>query len=298
LKKYIGEKWVDDISAEDLVPMDKSFILKDYKDKEADVIYRVRLKGSEVIFYVLLELQSSVDFTMSFRLLLYMTELLRREFMNADKNECESKEYRLPAVIPIVLYNGSGKWTALKRFKEYQNGHEIFGKQVIDFEYLLFDLKRRSEASILATNRVLDNIFALDQKEAAEEIARMVKITMRRFGKMEAEEQAEFMDWVRQILLRRIPEESDRAKVIEAIEKKEEITMQYGWDRAFDKERIKGEKIGEKKGEKIGEKIGAKNQQIKTAEKLLAMGLSVEQVAEGTELSKTAVIKIKKSLKL
>ena len=107
LRKYIGADWAAEISEDDLILMDKSFILKDYKDKEADIIYRARFKGREIIFYVLLELQSTVDYTMSFRLLLYMTELLRREFENADKAKRETKDYRLPAVVPIVLYNGN-----------------------------------------------------------------------------------------------------------------------------------------------------------------------------------------------
>jgi|GEM_PF-4479204 len=45
LRKYIGANWVDEINEDDLILMDKSFILKDYKDKEADIIYRAKLKG-------------------------------------------------------------------------------------------------------------------------------------------------------------------------------------------------------------------------------------------------------------
>ena len=84
------------------------------------MIYRVRIKGREIIFYILLELQSTVDQTMPFRLLKYMTELTKREFDNTPENERKSVDYRLPAVVPIVLYNGADKWSAVRRFREFQ----------------------------------------------------------------------------------------------------------------------------------------------------------------------------------
>ncbi|WP_422664938.1 Rpn family recombination-promoting nuclease/putative transposase [Aneurinibacillus uraniidurans] len=59
-----------------------------------------------VIFYVLLEMQSSVDFQMPFRLLFYMLEIWRDILKNTDKNEAVRKDFRL------VLYNGKQEWTA------------------------------------------------------------------------------------------------------------------------------------------------------------------------------------------
>lgn len=37
---------------------------------------------------------------------MYMTEICRYELSNTDENLKKKKEYRLPAIIPIVLYNG------------------------------------------------------------------------------------------------------------------------------------------------------------------------------------------------
>ena len=46
------------------------------------------------------------------------------------------------------------------------------------------------------------------------------------------------------------------------------------------------------------EKKGDRKRQIKTAENFLKMGLSIEQVAQGSEMSEKEIIKIKKHLKL
>ena len=72
-KSFVREEWVNEINEHDLLLVDKSYILPDFSEKEADLVYR--LKSKEIIFYILLELQSTVDYLMPFRLLLYMVEI-------------------------------------------------------------------------------------------------------------------------------------------------------------------------------------------------------------------------------
>ena len=75
IRTFVREDWAKEIDEDDLVLVNKSYILQDFSEKEADVVYRLRTREDDVIFYVLLELQSTVDYTMPFRLLLYMTEI-------------------------------------------------------------------------------------------------------------------------------------------------------------------------------------------------------------------------------
>ncbi|WP_294153707.1 flavodoxin domain-containing protein, partial [uncultured Clostridium sp.] len=42
------------------------------EEKEADIVYKAEAQGKEVVFYILLEFQSSVDYTMPLRLLLFL----------------------------------------------------------------------------------------------------------------------------------------------------------------------------------------------------------------------------------
>ena len=53
-----------------------------------------------------------------------------------------------------------------------------------------------------------------------------------------------------------------------------------------------GEKIGEKRGISLGITQGAYQKAIETAKKFLSMGLSVEQVANGTGLSVEEIEKL------
>ncbi|WP_376774499.1 Rpn family recombination-promoting nuclease/putative transposase [Clostridium thailandense] len=75
LRSFVKKEWVELISEENLVLIDKEFILEDFKEEEADIIYKVNIDGKDIIFYILLELQSKVDFRMPIRLLMYMTEI-------------------------------------------------------------------------------------------------------------------------------------------------------------------------------------------------------------------------------
>src|SRR5690554_4250557 len=77
LRSFIHESWVDEIEETDLVLMDKSYVLQDFSGREADIVYRLKFRNHDYIFYVLLELQSTVDYHIAFRLLLYQVEIWR-----------------------------------------------------------------------------------------------------------------------------------------------------------------------------------------------------------------------------
>jgi hypothetical protein len=163
LQTFVGEDWVQEIADHDLILINKSYILQDFSDKEADIVYRLRLRESEVIFYILLELQSTVDQTMPFRLLQYLVEIWRDIYKNTPEKERRRKGFRLPAIIPAVLYNGKRNWTARRSFKEYQTGYENFPGRLLDFSYILFDIVRYSENDLLQAANVVSSVFYLEQ---------------------------------------------------------------------------------------------------------------------------------------
>ena len=69
LRSFVDMGWVSQIDPEAIIRIDKSYILQDFSEKEADLVYRLKIKGQDVIFYLLMELQSSVDFQMLLPLL-------------------------------------------------------------------------------------------------------------------------------------------------------------------------------------------------------------------------------------
>ncbi len=115
-------------------------------------IYRGKIIGEEDLFFVLIKLQSRVDFTMPYRLLLYMMEIWRDVFRNTPKKIRERKNFRLPPVIPIVLYNGKYTWTAAKSFKDMIAQNSLF------LEYILVDINRFNEEELLEVGNLIRTI--------------------------------------------------------------------------------------------------------------------------------------------
>ncbi|WP_135550484.1 Rpn family recombination-promoting nuclease/putative transposase [Paenibacillus cymbidii] len=144
LRSFVSREWVEQIAESDLTALDKSFILPDFSEKEADLVYRLKTKEQDVIFYVLMEMQSTVDFQMPYRLLLYQVEIWRDIRNNTDPDAAARKSFKLPAIVPIVLYNGEAPWTANTTFRGGIAGDGRFGDELLDFSYLLIDVQRYS----------------------------------------------------------------------------------------------------------------------------------------------------------
>lgn len=92
--------------------LDKSFITDHYKETESDLIYKLKLRRKTVYIYVLLEFQSKVDRFMVLRVLFYILSF----YMDYTANYKRIK--KLPAIFPIVLYNGKRKWSAPTRISD------------------------------------------------------------------------------------------------------------------------------------------------------------------------------------
>ena len=170
LRKYFAKSWTANISADDIERVNTSFITSEYRPLDSDLIYKLKINGSDVYFYILIELQSKVDFTMPFRLLYYMVALLRKIFNNTDKDVRERKGFRLPAIVPIVLYNGKGKWTPPLTYREYTEDCGIFGDNIINFRYLLFDLNRIDDDAIEPIENPLDAVFVVEKLRISERL--------------------------------------------------------------------------------------------------------------------------------
>ncbi len=219
LKGFVPEDWVNKINEKDLVLVNKSFILKDYKGREADIIYKAKINGKEVYLYILLELQSSVDYTMPYRLLIYMSEIWRRHFENEDKNLRKRKGFKLPAIIPMVLYTGEAKWTAARSFAEYQSGLEYYKEHLVDFKYILFDVRKYDSHKLEEIGTLIASVFLLERSlENKDEFLRQFRRIIGSGQKLTPEQWMKLQRWITSIWIQKVPIR-DREEVIELIAK-------------------------------------------------------------------------------
>ena len=173
LKDLLKADWADDIDESSLKRSPNTYILPDFSDKEADVVYECRLKnsGEKVIFYVLLENQSRVDYRMPYRLLLYIVEVLRDYYNHADEKERKRKGFKFPAVIPLVFYTGRRKWTVPLTLRDMFAGQERFGDALIDFTYKFIDAKTPDDESLEnIESKLLELMIRLERSQDFDEV--------------------------------------------------------------------------------------------------------------------------------
>jgi len=191
LKDCVKEDWLNDLDEGSLRLNPTSYILQDFNKKEADVVYEATLKnGTEkVIFYVLLELQSQVDYRMPYRLLLYIVEILRNYYNQADVNERETKNFKFPAIFPMVFYIGSQKWTVPLNLKEMFYGYGQFGEYLLNFNYALVDAKGYDNESVRDFHsRLLKIMMILEKSKGYVEILETIGEYNDEIVKLNAEE--------------------------------------------------------------------------------------------------------------
>jgi predicted transposase/invertase (TIGR01784 family) len=164
LRDCVKEPWVYDIDEDSISKTNNSFILQDFSEKEADIVYEATLNGNKVIFYILLELQSKVDYRMPYRLLLYMVEILRHYYNHADINERDNKDFKFPVVFPIVFFSGKDTWTVPFSLREMFSNHETFGDYVLNFEYMTINAKGYDDATLKNfSSKLLGLILTLEK---------------------------------------------------------------------------------------------------------------------------------------
>ena len=291
LRSFVNEAWVHEIDKDDLTLVNKSFILKDYQEKEADIVYKLKIKGKEVYVYILLELQSVVDFTMPFRLLLYMTEIWRQIFSTTNEKERERKNYRLPAIVPMILYNGANGWTAKTSFKEMQEGYELFHNHVLDFNYVLFNVNGYSEEELFKIGNMIASVFLLDQKIEMEEFILRFKKMVHILRRLSPEQLARFKQWLKYIIVPKLSgAQYDKAgKIIAEVDDTEVEKMIMNFEIAFDEAMQKAEKKGIEKGMEKGVEKGENKKAVEVARNLLLLGVEIEKVVKATGLTEEEV---------
>lgn len=279
LRSFVDKGWVDAVDEAKVQTVPRSFILPDFQQKEADIVYQVNVNGQDVLFYLLLELQSSVDFLMPYRLLLYQVEIWRYWMQQQEKKLTAQKMFRLPLIVPIVLYNGEGPWTVSRRFREKVAREDMFGPELIDFEYILIDVARYREEDLLAVANTIGSVFLLDQTRDKEELQGRLNKLLGIMRQMPEENQQKFFAWIVHMLARKWPE--GRQQIETYIRSIREGGATMGLEQTLDAIERKGEEKGLQKGLETGIEKGIET----VAKRMIAMGLDTVAICDATGFS-------------
>lgn len=212
IQTFVSDTWGNKITKDNLVLVNKSYILSDYEELESDIVYKARIGGQDVFFYMVLEFQSSVDYRMPVRLLLYMIEIWREVLKNTTQKQFKRKNFRLPSIVPIVLYTGKKKWTVARSLREVLSNSELFGDSILDFKYEFIDINKYDKEELYNKKNISSAIFLLDQNIYRDEFYERLIHIVSTFNQLKEEEKSQLKHW-----LINVNEEEDYIENIEKI---------------------------------------------------------------------------------
>ncbi len=172
IRRYVSPPWLDrlDFSTLEMVPA--HYVSDDLEQRESDVVWRLRYAPSGDWFYVylLIEFQSRVARFMAIRVLAYIMllyeDLIRKKRLTSSG--------RLPPVVPIVLYNGTRKWTAPLQVAELIESLPGCEAHLPRFEYLVIDEGHLPRQQLEPLDNPVSGVFQLEQSQGLEEIRRII----------------------------------------------------------------------------------------------------------------------------
>ncbi len=275
IKKYISLNWMMELTENDLELINKEFTTDQFDTYESDLIYKVNTKEGTIYLFFLLELQSYNDFTMPFRLLVYMIAIWVDYFKNCDKNVRKQKDFHLPAIMPIVLHNGEKNWTAARNFKEMIAHANVFGDYVVNFKYELVSINELTTLKIKNSNTLIDNIFLADKKKTRKEWIDGIPELIRRIREMNKDDFNEWITWFFNVI--KVLNEEERNKLIEQLREGDEKDMCSSLEMLLNREKAEGRAEGKEEGKAEGK-----------AEAVLEL---LEDIGEPSEILKNYVMK-------
>lgn len=255
IQTFVSNSWGSKLTKENLVRVDKSYVLSDYEELESDIVYKATFGGKEIFFYMLLEFQSSFDYRMPIRLLLYMIEIWREVLKNTTEKEFKRKSFRLPAIVPIVLYNGARRWTVARNLREVISNSNILGENILDFKYELIDINRYNKDDLFKNRSISSAIFLLDQNINRIEFYDRLKNVVLTFNNLTIEEKAQLKHWLVNANLGENNYKENIEKIFNA-DKKEVVSVTSNISKGLEK--LKEDSIKEGKAEMLIKQLNKK----------------------------------------
>lgn len=149
---------------------------------EADTVKKIWLKGKKVIpLYIisLIEHKSKVDYNVIMQLLRYMVCIwtdYEKECNRKRAGSSAGKDFRYPPILPIVYYEGTGKWTAELHLKNRILMQEIFQDYIPDFTYRLVRLHDYSNEELLSREDEMSLLMLINKIQNAEDLGKFVEL--------------------------------------------------------------------------------------------------------------------------
>ena len=217
LRGFVREDWVAQLDFSTLEKISGSYVTDDVRDREDDMIWRIRWGAEWLYLYILLEFQATIDHFMAVRIGGYVYLL----YQDLIKSGAVKNGEKLPPIFPLVLYNGRTPWTAATEVGDLiapvPFGFDRFRPQM---QYLLIEEVRYADAELAPLQNLAAALFRLEKSRKKVDIRRVLReLTEWLKSPEQISLRRAFATWLSRVLLprkfpgARLPEMSDLHEV-------------------------------------------------------------------------------------
>lgn len=202
LRAFVPGPWLKGARFDTLERLNASFVSDTQQHRHSDMVWRLRVGQRWVWVYLLLEFQSTPDRWMAIRMMAYLSLLAQ--------NLIEQKQLqqgKLPALIPLVLYNGQARWTAPTDvnlcFAPSLPGLARFRPRLA---YHLVDQTRLQRSPSTEVRNLVEAVFELERSSDFETVSRLIEALQQALLAPGQNELQRTLDrWLREQLRRKAP---------------------------------------------------------------------------------------------
>lgn len=146
----------------DIEKYNRKFITQNFSNMESDVIYK---KTDQNIFF-LIEHQSTIDYSMPYRILKYNMAIMESSI---DKSKVKNKNYKLPCIYSFVIYTGNKKWNADSYILEKQES--LIGvKKNLFANFEVIDVNNYTKEELLTNKSLISKMMLLEKAKNIDEL--------------------------------------------------------------------------------------------------------------------------------
>jgi predicted transposase/invertase (TIGR01784 family) len=274
LMHFSEEDFLNELDFSSLKKSDKSFTASASGDGESDILFTAKFNGRDIYIYILIEFQSAVDRFMSQRMLKYILELY-------DYLISTERLRTLPAVFPVLLYNGNDRWTSPVDIFNLIQTSGIPEKYIPHFRYCKIAENEFSTEFILKFRDFTSALFYAENSDK-EMLINKFHIIIRMLENEKPEYISLFKNWLNHIFEIDNKEFSLKTDNIKKDSKMGLAQKVEIWRKEL---LLEGEMHGIEKGKAVGVRLGIIKGIEKTVKKMLLHGMTNEEISDITDIT-------------
>ena len=154
LLEIIGNDLVESLDFSKVQRINTTFIADNLREQESDIVFLLPFRDAEeteVMIYILLEHQSTVDPVMGFRLLFYMCQIWDQQRQQWVAEEVPKHQWRFRPIIPVLFYTGKQRWQTPLALERLMDVPEPLTRFIPKFETLFLGVQSEPDARLLQT---------------------------------------------------------------------------------------------------------------------------------------------------